>query len=105
MRVEGHQITESLHIQNEGGLTARLYRFEAGLQEFGDQAAELAEIAATVAEERPDQLWHGDYVLAMRHRREQRLLEPLAAGEHALLMTAPTEMQRTLVASLQILDN
>ncbi len=56
MRVEGHEVAEGLHVQDEGGLTARLYRFEAGLQEFGDQAAELAEIAATVAEERPDQL-------------------------------------------------
>jgi hypothetical protein len=41
----------------------RLYRFEAGLQEFGDQVAEPAEIAPTVAEEWPHQLWQGEYVL------------------------------------------
>ncbi len=59
MRFEGHDVAEGLHVKDEGALTARLYRFEAGLEEFGDQAAELAEVTATVAEERPDQLSQG----------------------------------------------
>jgi len=111
MRLEGHEVAEGLHIQDEGGLTTRLYRFEAGLQEFSSQAAELAEIAATVAEEWPDQLWQSQYVLAMRHRREQRLLGPLAVGEHALLMTARTEVaglagvgQQIVVPALVTID-
>ena len=30
MRVEGHDVAEGLHVSDEGGLTARPYRFETG---------------------------------------------------------------------------
>ncbi len=30
MRVEGHEVAEGLHVQVEGGLAARLYRFKTG---------------------------------------------------------------------------
>lgn len=111
MRVERHEIAESLHVQDEGGLATRLHGPEAGLQESGDQPAELAKIAATVAEERPQQLRQREHVLAMRHGDEQRLLEPLAVGEHPFLMTARAEVaglarvgQQVIVAALIAVD-
>lgn len=42
--VEGHQITEGLHVQDEGRLTVRVHGLEARLQQSGDQAAELTEM-------------------------------------------------------------
>ena len=65
---------------------------EAGLEESCDQPAKLTEITATIAEERSGQLRQGEHILAVWHRREQVVLQPLAVGEHALLVTARTEV-------------
>lgn len=51
---------------DEGGLSAGIHGLEAGLQEFGDQPAELTEITAAVAKE--------------RHSRQYRSKQWLARG-------------------------
>ena len=60
MRVEGHEVAKGLHIEDEGGLAVRVHGLEARFQQSGDQAAELPQIAATVAKEWPNQLRQGD---------------------------------------------
>lgn len=81
IRVEGHDVAEGLHVQDEGGLTVRCHDLEAGFQRKGDQSAELSEIAAPVAEEGPNELRQREHVLAMRQRGKQVLLQPLAVGQ------------------------
>ena len=64
--VEGDKVAEGLHVKNERGLTPRFHGFEAGPQQAGNQPANLTEMAAVVAKERPYQLRQGEHVLAMR---------------------------------------
>jgi hypothetical protein len=45
-----------------------------------------------MAKERANELRQRENILAIWHRREQVVLQPLALGEHALLMTARTEV-------------
>jgi hypothetical protein len=92
MRVEGDEITEGLHVQDERGLTARVHDFEAGPQQSGNQPAKLTEIAAVEAKEWPDELGQRKHVLTMRYRGEQVPFQPLTVGERALLMTARAEV-------------
>jgi hypothetical protein len=54
VRIESHEIAKGLHVQDKGGLAARRHHLEAGLEECGYQAAEFAEVSATMAEERPN---------------------------------------------------
>ena len=61
---------------------------EAGLEEACNQPAKHTEITAMIAEERSGQLRQGEHILAVWHRREHLILQPLAVGEHALLMRA-----------------
>jgi hypothetical protein len=92
MRVEGHEVAEGLHVQDEGWLAARFHGLEAGVQQSGNQLAQCAQITATIAEEGPDQLRQRKHVLPMRHRGEHMFFQPLAVGEHSLLMTARAEV-------------
>ena len=97
MRVEGDEITEGLHVQDEGGLTAWVHDFEAGPQQAGNQPANLTEIAAVEAKERPYQLGQRKHILTMRYRGEQVPLQPLTVSEHALLMTARADARKATV--------
>ena len=54
VRIESHEIAEGLHVQDKGGLAVRRHHLEAGLEECGYQAAEFAEVSATMAKERPN---------------------------------------------------
>lgn len=64
-----------------GGLAIRRLHFEPGFQERSALAAELTKTFAAIVEERSDQLRQREHVLAMRHRCEQVVLQPLAVGE------------------------
>ncbi len=88
MQVEGHEVAKGLHIQDKGGPAARFHGLEAGLQQSGYQPAQGAQTTATIAEEGPDQLRQRKQELPMWHRGEQVTFQPLAIGEHALLMAA-----------------
>ena len=44
MRIEGDEIAECLHVEDEGGLAMWLQGVEAGLEESCDQPAQLTEI-------------------------------------------------------------
>ncbi len=91
MRIKGDEVAECLHVEDEGGLATRLQGVEAGIEESCDQPAQLTEeITATIAEERSGQLRQGEHILAVWHRREHVILQPLAVGEHALLVTVLT---------------
>ena len=92
MRVEGHEVTEGLHVEDKGRLSARFHAFEAGLQQSGYQPAQCARIAATKAEEGPDQLRQRKHVLPMWRRCEQVTFQPLAVGGHTILMAARAEV-------------
>jgi hypothetical protein len=92
MRIKGDEVAECLHVEDEGGLAMWLQGVEAGLDESCGQPAKLTEITATIAKERSGQLQQGEQILAVWHRREHVVLQPLAVGEHALLVTARTEV-------------
>lgn len=47
MRVDGHEIAEGLHVEDESGLTMWLHGVEADLEESCDQSAKLTKITAT----------------------------------------------------------
>lgn len=51
---------------------------------------------------RPNQLRQRKHVLAMRNRGEQVLLQPLAVGEHTLLMTARAGVASLAAVSRQV---
>jgi hypothetical protein len=91
VRIES-QIAEGLHLQDKGGLAVRGHHLEAGLEECGNQGAEFDDVSATMAEERTDQFRQSENILPVWNRREHVILQPLAVGEHALLMTARTEV-------------
>ena len=56
--------------------------------------AQLSQPIAAPSENGPQQPWHGENVLAVRHWRKHVLLDPLAVQKHALLVTARAEVAR-----------
>jgi hypothetical protein len=90
--MEVHQVAEGLHELDEGGLCTRYCGAAGFLEQASGDAAKLTEPSAMARKERPQQPRHGEHVLAVRDRGEDRFLHPLAVEEHPLLVATRAEV-------------
>jgi hypothetical protein len=90
VRVESDQVSEGLHEQDEARLAIGIGRPVGLGEQASDDAAELTEAVALV-EVRAQELGDGEHVLAMRHRGQDLLLDPLAVDQHPFLMAGRAE--------------
>lgn len=92
--VEVDQAAEGLDEEDEAGAGARM-RGAVGLgEQSGDDAAEFSQKRAAVGKERADKPRNDEDVLSVRDGPQHAQLDPLAVGEHALLVAARAEIAR-----------
>lgn len=92
--VEVDQVAEGLHEEDEARAGARMRDAVRPRERARDDAAELSEKGSAVGKEWADEPWNGEDVLPVRDGTQHALLDPLAVGEDALLMTARAEVAR-----------
>jgi len=94
VRLQGHQIAECLHEQDQ---SRSPFHLGAGIgldeQSLHDMA-QLPQQSAPARKYRPEHPGYGEDVLAVRNRGENVRLDPIAVGEHALLVAARAEVTR-----------
>lgn len=92
VRVEGDQVTEGLHVEDEAGPALRGHGLEALAEQSRDDLAEPGEQLPPLPEIWPHQFRQGEHVLAVGDGGEHVFLDPFAVGQHALLVAARTEV-------------